>query len=93
MQGAAALAQVAEAAAKAKPSNQKQEQRTQVQQGVDSETVEISGQSSLTNWSDEELSATFRTAQAPDVRRKLAAELSLRRAKQEQQMLQAELQS
>ena len=95
VQQAAALTQAAEAAQKQgkKPakSNQKQEQQSIAQQGVNAETGEISQGSAMEGWSDAQLSDTFRGAQSREVRMQLAQELGRRRALRDQQELQAEL--
>lgn len=95
MQQAAALAQAAEVAQKQgkKPaqSNQKQEQKTAAQQGVNPETGEILQDTPIDSWTDAQLSEVFRGAQARDVRMQLAKELGRRRDLREQQELQAEL--
>lgn len=93
MQQAAAQTQAAEQAAKGgkKPAKATpiQEQQTQAQQDIDTETGEIL--TGMARWSDEQLSQAFRGAQSRDVRMQLARELSRRRAERDQQALQAEL--
>lgn len=95
IQQAAALAQAAEVAQKQgkKPaqSNQKQEQKTATQQGVNPETGEILQDTPIDTWTDAQLSEVFRGAQSREVRMQLAKELGRRRDLREQQELQAEL--
>lgn len=75
-----ALAQAAEAAARA-PAKKKASER---QVTADPATGEIEG-GALATWTDEDLSNAFRSAQAKEVRMPLANELQRRRAEREQQ--------
>ncbi|WP_146033753.1 PLxRFG domain-containing protein [Alicycliphilus denitrificans] len=90
VQQATMLAQAAEDAKKAKPADQKKERESTAAQAVDPNTGEISD-TSVSQWSDADLSTAFRAAQSKDVRRQLAQELSRRRANREEDALQAEL--
>ncbi|MFG5779851.1 PLxRFG domain-containing protein [Comamonas sp. J-3] len=101
MQQAAAQAQAQEQAAeagteatpKAQPAAEapSEQPRAQEQHAVDPDTGEIAGMPTVSDWSDGQLSDAYRTAQEPEVRRQLAAELVRRRANREEEALQAEL--
>lgn len=89
MQQAQAAEQAAKGGKKPAKATQIQEQQTQAQQDIDTETGEIL--TGMSRWSDEQLSQAFRGAQSRDVRMQMARELSRRRAEREQQALRAEL--
>ncbi|MDO5288544.1 MAG: PLxRFG domain-containing protein [Pseudomonadota bacterium] len=105
LQQAAALSEAASQAKPAQKSERfqraKQEQSTQstlagqVQAaqdtGINPETGEIAGAPHLAGMTGEQLSAMYRSAQAPEVRRQLAQELLHRRQVREQQAQQSEI--
>jgi len=88
LQQASMLAQAAEQVEKAKPADKKEQEAPE----VNPETGEIGGMD-FAQWSDADLSDLYRTAQAPEVRRQLAMELSSRRTRRQEAQLQAELQA
>ena len=97
MQQAAAQAQAAQVAEQAKQQPKKAAApapapavKQTAQQAADPETGEISP---FSDWSDDQLSATFRSAQVPEAREQMAKELARRRDVRDQSSLQDELQA